>query len=84
MVVPTPKSDILIKTYESAVNIVQLYNIAKLRKWKKKYTIQFLKAESPPSQPILTSPPDMDSPLKMKKMPTPLKKFFKNQKVPST
>ena len=29
-------------------------------------------------------PPDMDSPLKMKKMPTPLKKFFKNQKVPST
>ena len=46
MVVPTPKSGILIKTYESTVNIVQLYNLANLRKWKNKYTIQFLKAES--------------------------------------
>ena len=32
MVVPTPKSGILIKTYERTVNIVQLYNLAKLRK----------------------------------------------------
>ena len=62
MVVPTPKSDILLKTYLSTVNIVQLYNLArynlaKLRKWKKKYTIQFLKVKSPP----LPLPPVIDS-----------------------
>ena len=85
MVVPTPKLGILIKTYESTVNIVQLYNLDKLRKWKNKYTIQFLKVESPPSQPVLAPPPPsphINSPLKMKKMPTTLKKNFESQKVP--
>ena len=33
---------------ESTVNFIQLYNLAKLRKIKNKYTIQFLKVESPP------------------------------------
>ena len=49
---------------------MHLYNLAKLRKWKKKYTIQLLKVECSSSQPILASPP------KMKKMPTTHKIFF--------
>ena len=87
MVVPTLKSDILIKMYESIVNIVQLCNLAKLRKWKNKYIIKFVKVGSLPSQPILASPPLPPAPygpsplLKMKKMQTPLKKTFENQKV---
>ena len=85
MVVPTPKSGILIKTYERTVNIVQLYNLAKLRKWKNKYTIQFVKVESPLHNSIWQAPPIWTPPLlpfQMKKMPIPLKKIFENQKVP--
>ena len=47
MTLLTPKLGILIKTYESTVNTVQLYNLAKLRKWKNKYTVQFFKVVSP-------------------------------------
>ena len=84
MVVPTPKSSFLIKTYESTVNIVQLYNLAKLKKWKNKYTIQFLKVESPPLPPFTTYFGNLPiwTPLKMKKMPTPLKKFWEPKRPP--
>ena len=44
------------QTYESTVSITQVYNLAKFRKQKNKYTIQIFKVESPPpSQPILVS-----------------------------
>ena len=75
MVAPTPKSGILIKRYESTVNIMQLYNLAKLRKWKNKYTIQFLEVEFPLHSLFWKAPP------KMKKCQHPLKNFFENQKV---
>ena len=86
MVAPTPKSGILIKTHESTVNIVQLHNLVKLRKWKNKCTIQFLKVESTLHN-LLWQAPNIDSPLplsrlKMKKNANPLKKNFENQKVP--
>ena len=85
MVVPTLKFGILIKTYESTVNIVHLYNLAKLRKWKNKYTIQFLKVESPPSQPILASPAlwSRPPPLNEKNSNPPQKKFWEPKSPPS-
>ena len=78
------KSDIPIKTYKSTVNILQLYNLAKLRKWKNKYTIQFLKVESPFTTYFGKAFPPYGLPptLKMKKMPIPSKKDSENQKVP--
>ena len=54
---------------------MQPYNFATLRKRKSKYIIHFLKFESPPSQPILVSPPHMAYPFK------PPQKMFENQKV---
>ena len=63
-----------------------------LRKWKNKYIIQFLKVESPPfttyfgklpttTTTTTTTPYGLPRPIKMKKMLTPLKKNFENQKV---
>ena len=45
------------QTYECTASITQVYNLAKLRKRKNKYTTQVFKVESPrPSQAILASP----------------------------
>ena len=75
---------ITIKTHESTVSIIQLHNPAKLRKWKNKYTVQFLKVEFSPFATYFGKSPHMESPsrLKAKKHPNPLKKIFENQKVP--
>ena len=40
-------SCIVIQTYESTVSITQVYNLAKLRKRKNKYTAQVFKVEFP-------------------------------------
>ena len=63
-----------IKTYESSVSIIKLGNLAKLRKWKSKYTIQFLKL-NPPFTTYLGKSSHM-----VKKNSNPLNKFFENQK----
>ena len=70
IVVPTPKSGILIMTYENTVNIER----------KNKYTIQFLKDESPLHNLFLQA--IWTPPLKMKEMPTPLKKCLITKKSP--
>ena len=87
MTMLTPKLGILIKRYERTVNILQLYNLAKLRKWTDWYTIQFFKVESPLSQPILASPFIWLTlrplpPFKMIKMPTFSKNFWKQKSPP--
>ena len=52
---------------------------------KEQVYYSIFKSWIPPSQPILASPPPpygLHPTLKWKKMPTPLKKIFENQKVP--
>ena len=57
----------LIQTYESTVSMIQVYNLAKLRKWNNKYTIQLFKVESPLHNHVYpTSLPIWISPLKWK------------------
>ena len=67
----------IIKTYESTISIMQLYNLAKLRQWKNKYIYSsiFLKL-NPPFHNYLGKSPHVNSPpFKMKKTPTPSKNF---------
>ena len=66
------------RTYESTVSIIQPYNFATLRKRKSKYIIHFLKFESPPSQPILVSPPIWPTPSSHLKKYLRTKKFRKD------
>ena len=82
MVVPPLKSRILTKIYEGTVNIVQLYNLAKLRKWKHKYTIQVLKVECLPLHNLFWQAPHMPPhpPLKWKKCQPLSKTFLRTKK----
>ena len=67
------------KTYESTACIIQLYNLAKMRKGRNRSTIQFFEVEFP-LQHLFWSP-HMDSPpLKMTKTPNPSKEFFRTKK----
>ena len=52
------------QVYESLVSIIQLYNLAKLRKRKNRYTIQLFKVEPLLSQLILANTFIWTTPLK--------------------
>ena len=73
------------QTYETTVSITQVYNLAKLRKRKNKYTAQVFKFLSPASQPILVSPRIWTPPPLNEKNSTPFpSKMFLRTKPPSS
>ena len=76
----------LLYNIDNTIITLQLYNLAKLRKWKNKCTIQYFKFECSPLLHNLflqATPDDLPSlPLKWKKAPNPLKKILEDQKVP--
>ena len=75
---------IVTKTYESIVSIIQLYNLATVRKRKKSVRFSFLKLNSPFTTYFSKSLHMDFLQLKQKKSPTTVRKFFENQKVSSS
>ena len=75
-ILKTQCSYMTIKTHESTVSIIQLYNLVKLKKWKHKYTIQFFKVESPLHNQL------WQVSLKRKKLQPPSKNLLRTKKPP--